>query len=85
MNGDKQHVDEELLIRYIIGETSESEAERVDLWIRSSPKNAAQFDALSATWAATVDQTRVQPADVNTDAAWGKQLKTTSAFCLTDS
>jgi ferric-dicitrate binding protein FerR (iron transport regulator) len=71
MNRGKQHVDEDLLIRFVIGETNDKEAAIVEQWIHSSAENAARFEVLSKVWAATKDPTRVVPADVDIDSAWG--------------
>lgn len=70
MNRGKQHMDEELLIRFIIGETSDNESAKVQKWIEFSNENKSQLDELQKVWAVTDDPKKVEPADVNTDKAW---------------
>ena len=72
MNHGKQHMDEELLIRFIIGETDEEESVLVREWIELSDENKVQFENLRKVWSVAEDPARVEPADVNTDLAWDK-------------
>jgi transmembrane sensor len=74
MNRGKQHMDEELLIRYIVGESDDNESVMVRRWIDMSEENKAQFEKLITIWTATEDPGKVEPADVNVDLAW-KKLK----------
>ena len=72
MSRGKQHVDEELLIRFIVGETNEQEAEIVSLWLDASADNKAKYNALLKVWKSAASHKEVSPAEVNTDAAWNK-------------
>jgi transmembrane sensor len=40
----KQDVTEDLLIRYVLGEASESEIKEITTWINASDANARQFE-----------------------------------------
>jgi len=72
MNRGKQHIDEELLVRFIVGETTVNETEKVEKWIHSSPENNARFEELNKVWSASNDHKSVLPAEVDADAAWDK-------------
>ena len=74
MNSGKQHMDEELLIRFIIGEANDHERIMAQKWINQSDDNKIHFEKLLKTWSAAEDLRKAEPADVNTDAAW-KKLK----------
>jgi len=70
MNRGKQHMDEELLIRFIIGETNDNESIIVQEWIDLADENKAHYEALQKVWSVSEDPRKVPPADVNIDAAW---------------
>lgn len=74
MNHGKQHIDEELLIRYIIGETNEEESTRIQKWLAMSKENKSRHDQLQKIWAITSNPPEVTPADVDVDLAW-KSIK----------
>jgi len=74
MNRGKQHMDEELLIRFIIGESNEHESDLVQEWIDLSDENKIQFERLQKVWSVTENPLKVTPAEVNIEAAW-KSLK----------
>lgn len=67
-------MDEERLIRFIIGETDDNETVMIQRWIDLSDENKAQVENLRKIWTLTKDPTKVKPADVNVDLAW-KGLK----------
>lgn len=67
-------MDEERLIRFIIGETDDNEIVMIQRWIDLSAENKAQVENLRKIWTLTKDPTKVKPADVNVDLAW-KGLK----------
>ena len=75
MNRGKQHMDEELLIRFILGESSEKEAVKVRAWIDFSDENRKVFQDLQKIWSSSAEMRSTTPADVNVDAAW-ENLKT---------
>lgn len=72
MNSGKQHIDEELLIRFIIGEIDDAESAKVRDWINQSDENQAQLDQLEKVWAAAAPPGKIEPANVNADTAWLK-------------
>lgn len=67
-------MDEELLIRFIVGETNDNESVKVQLWIDQSDENRAKFNLLEKTWSLAKTPFKAEPAKVNVDAAW-KNLK----------
>ena len=70
MSSGKQHIEEELLIRFIVGETSDEESAKVRDWIELSDENRGQYDVLHKTWSAIDNPSKIIPAQVNTDRAW---------------
>ena len=70
MNRGKQHMDEELLIRFIIGETNDDESGVVEEWIDLSDDNKAEVEKLQKVWTVTANPRKIARADVNTDKAW---------------
>lgn len=70
MNRGKQHMDEELLIRFIIGESNDHESDFVQEWIDLSDENKIQYEKLQKVWSITANPFKVAPAEVNVDAAW---------------
>ena len=67
-------MDEELLIRFIVGESDDNESVMVREWIDLSDENKAQFEKLRNIWSVAEDPWKIEPADVNVDIAW-KNLK----------
>jgi ferric-dicitrate binding protein FerR (iron transport regulator) len=65
-------MDEELLIRFIIGESDDNESVVAQKWINDSDANRRHFEKLLKVWSAAEDPRHVEPADVNADAAWNK-------------
>ena len=74
MNRGKQHIDEELLIRFIVGESNDNESVMIREWIDVSDENKAQFEKLRNIWSVAEDPWKIEPADVNVNIAW-KNLK----------
>ncbi len=72
MNRGKQHMEEELLVRFIIGETSERESAMVLEWIDRADENRSQFEKLKKVWSITADLSSPIPAEVDIDQAWIK-------------
>lgn len=68
----KRPIDDVLLGKYLAGETSQAEAERVRRWL-ANPANQREFDRFARIWHTAADLHR--PETVNTEAAW-QQLKT---------
>lgn len=65
-----EHIDFDLLTKYLVGECTEAETAAVQVWLADSADNRAVLDELRQVLDATDD---VQPtADVDTDAAWAK-------------
>ena len=72
MNRGKQHIDEELLIRFIIGEANKKESSFVLEWIDLSDENKQRYQQLQRVWAAIEKPKDVIPASVNVDVAWNR-------------
>lgn len=61
-----------LLVKYLAGETSESENKQVLAWLEL-PENRKEFEKLKATWDMSVQTESM--SDVDVDAAWKKVQK----------
>jgi transmembrane sensor len=66
----KQDVNEDLLIKYIIGEATPVEQEEVDLWIKASDANARTFEQFKFILESSKQLAQESPADVT--AEWEK-------------
>ena len=63
-----EHINENLLIKYVLGEASDSESRDVEAWIKSSDENAEQYDQLEKVWRSIESR----PLNVDIDQAWQK-------------
>jgi len=66
----KQDVNEDLLIKYIIGEANPGEQEEVDLWIKAGDANARTFEQFKFILESSKQLAQESPADVT--AEWEK-------------
>jgi transmembrane sensor len=66
----KQDVTEDLLIRYVLGETSESEIKEITAWINASDANARQFEQTKFILETSKNLAQVSP--VSEAEAWDK-------------
>ena len=72
MNLGKQHIDEELVIRYVVGETDGEESAQVEAWIDQSKVNRQSYEQLLKLWSTADPPGKVTPASVDVDTAWKK-------------
>ena len=72
MKDEEQHIDYDLLGKYLSGECSEEEARSVETWRSSSKTNQEEFDRLAKLWREADSLTGHTPAPVNLDAAWDR-------------
>ncbi len=70
MSSGKHHIEEELLIRFIVGETSNEESDIVMNWISLSDENRTTYETLQKTWSLVENPSKIHPADVDTNVAW---------------
>ncbi|MCC8423476.1 FecR family protein [Mucilaginibacter sp. UR6-11] len=66
----KQDINEDLLIKYILGETTSSEEQKVDLWIKASSANAKVFEQFKFILESGKQLAEDSPADVTEE--WEK-------------
>lgn len=68
---DPEHIDQNELILYLLGELSPEEMEKVKAWIQADQENYAVFSSLEKTW---IETGKIKPAPVvvNVDQAWTK-------------
>jgi ferric-dicitrate binding protein FerR (iron transport regulator) len=70
MKDEEQHIDYDLLGKYLSGESSAEEAREVETWKTSSKANQDEFDRLARLWREADSLIGHTPAPVNLDAAW---------------
>jgi ferric-dicitrate binding protein FerR (iron transport regulator) len=68
---ENNHIDESILLDYILGRCTGARREEVDLWLKADPGNPAQLEALTRLWQETGKLTPA-PAAFDTDTAWKK-------------
>jgi len=69
MSKDSQHMDYELVAKYLADEASDDEKQELENWIELSDENEQRYEELKRLWA---NSSGHEPADVNVDAAWKK-------------
>lgn len=70
MDNGAEHIDFDLLTKYLAGETTTAEKAAVDAWLADSADNRMVFDELKQVW--HMAGTNGPEVEVDTDAAWAK-------------
>ncbi|HYD22341.1 MAG TPA: hypothetical protein VEB40_12755, partial [Flavipsychrobacter sp.] len=64
------HMNEDLLVKHLLGETSEAEQQEVRKWLESSAANRKHFEQLKLIWEASKEvEAR---SKVNVEDAWSR-------------
>ncbi|MGZ5189641.1 MAG: FecR domain-containing protein [Flavisolibacter sp.] len=73
MNENFTHMDDDLLVKYLLDEASSEEKAEVETWITASADHRKYFEELKTVW----DESKKLAAssEVDVDAAWGKFKK----------
>ncbi|PLX21105.1 MAG: hypothetical protein C0597_03730 [Marinilabiliales bacterium] len=71
MNKKSGHIDDELLLRFLLGEASEDEILQVQEWLQLSKENRKALDTYETVWAETGKLTP-NPVAVDTSSVWKK-------------
>lgn len=71
MSKNSGHIDESLLLRFLLGEASQDEIQLVTNWLQLSEENQKLLDSYEAIWAETGKLTP-NPVAVDTLSAWNK-------------
>jgi transmembrane sensor len=74
MNEDNNHIEIDLLTRYLAGEANQEEQISVRLWTEASDTNKKQYDELKEVWAA-MDKTSAHQ-NIDIDAEWTNHIQT---------
>jgi transmembrane sensor len=74
MNHQPEHMDEALLLRFLLGEAGAEEQSLVREWLDKSQENRALLDKLESLWLET-GRISPSPVAVDTDAAWEKMSR----------
>lgn len=65
MNKDFQHIDDTLLVKFLLKETNNDENELVESWLKQSDANRKYFNDFEKTWNLSSSQ-----IDIDVDKAW---------------
>jgi transmembrane sensor len=68
LKANKNHMSDELLVKYLLGEAGTVERHEVEQWINASPVNKKYFDHFQLIW--ETSKQLVIPATVDADEAW---------------
>jgi len=71
MNGNNPHIDERLLMQFLLGELATEQMQHVLAWMKKSPENQKQLDELEMIWAETGKLTP-KPVAIDKKQAWEK-------------
>lgn len=63
-----QHINDDLLVKYLLEETSVDESGMVEQWLQQDPANRKYFDELISTWEKSRELS--SSSSITTDAAW---------------
>ncbi|MBI9054660.1 MAG: FecR family protein [Bacteroidales bacterium] len=69
MNKDSEHIDDKLLLRFLLGEASQDEMTQVQEWLQLSEKNRKVLDDYEAIWSESGKLTP-NPVAVDIPSAW---------------
>jgi ferric-dicitrate binding protein FerR (iron transport regulator) len=69
MNNNSQHIDEKMLLRYLLGEASTDEMKQVRDWLKLSEKNQKLLDDYEAIWM-EAGKLIPNPVAVDSQSAW---------------
>lgn len=67
-----EHIDYELITRYLAGETLPEESLRVERWLEASVENQKAFGKIEMLWDQSGKTVHVEEADVDVDQGWAR-------------
>lgn len=70
MDNKHSHIDEELLVKHMLGEAGEAEQAEVKDWLQQSEANRAEYERYRTIWEHS--KTLAAGSNVNVDDAWGR-------------
>lgn len=79
MNKDSEHIDDKLLLRFLLGEANTEETQQVEEWLQLSKKNQKVLDDYEAIWAEAGKLTP-NPVAVDSKSAWAKMSTKVDKF-----
>lgn len=79
MNKDSEHIDEKLLLRFLLGEASTEETQHMEKWLQLSKKNQKVLDDYETIWAEAGKLTP-NPVAVDSKTAWAKMSARVDKF-----
>ena len=75
LNPNENHMNDELLVKYLLGEVTIAERNAVDRWINAKPENQKYFNHFQLIW--ETSKQMVIPSSINADDAWERFQKRT--------
>ena len=69
MNHETKHIDESLLLRFLLGEATPEETTQIEQWLEASHENRKLLDQYEHLWLET-GRLQTTPIKVDIDAAW---------------
>jgi ferric-dicitrate binding protein FerR (iron transport regulator) len=79
MNKNSEHIDEKLLLRFLLGEVSTKEGQQVEDWLQLSENNQKLLDDYETIWAEAGKLTP-NPVAVDSKSAWAKMSTRVDKF-----
>ncbi len=77
MADEHAHIDDDLLVKHLIGETDAEENVLVEKWLEASDENKAEYGRMQKTWESTLN---AHQKIIDTEAAWQKLTARIDAF-----
>jgi len=71
MKNEKKHINDDLLVAYLLGEVSDTQIFEIELWINNSQENKAHFQEIEKLWLQTGNLSP-KPVFVDVENAWNK-------------
>ena len=69
MNQNQEHIDEHILLQYLLGNASAEEQRTIEAWLNESKENRSHLDELESLWIET-GRLSPPPVAVDVDSAW---------------
>jgi hypothetical protein len=79
MNKDTGHIDEKLLLRFLLGEASQDEIQEITEWLQQSEKNQKLLDSYESVWSEAGKLTP-NPVAIDIPSAWGRMSERVDNF-----
>jgi len=79
MNKDTGHIDEKLLLRFLLGEASQDEIQEITTWLQQSEENQELLDSYESVWSETGKLTP-NPVAIDIPSSWERMSDRVDIF-----